>query len=197
MAEEEVAEEAEDGAEATEETTDASDGGSQKKGLPKLSAGVIGILKLILQYLLVAIISIVTSVIVIQTQSGGGSTKTQQELLKTDQMTEDVFKQVPIGADWTMEEMILPTADEDAQHTIKCRIVISYDRENPKLLEELTQRKTQIHSEVRAVIGSKKFNELNTVSKQKKLAGAIQQRIKRIVRQSGIYAVYLKEFMVF
>jgi len=197
MADEPVEEEAApDEAAAGEEG--AGEGAAEKKkgGGFKLGPGAVKILKMSLQYLLVAIIAFVVALC---TGGGGGEKGTgsaQQDIQKTDPVTGDVFVSKSAGADWTMDEMIINTSDEDSQHLVKCQIVVSYEPLDQFILEELSKRKTQIHAEFRKIIGGKKFMEINTIKKQDRLEEELLTRVQTIVNRAGIIAIYLKEFTV-
>ena len=95
-----------------------------------------------------------------------------------------------------MEEMMVNTADEDEQHLVKATIVVSYEENNTKLLTELNKRRTEIRSEIRNIIGSKKYSEINTTFKQKDLVVEMKERIILIVNMPGIIEIYLIDFTV-
>lgn len=161
----------------------------------KLGAGVVSILKNALLLLGVAIIAFVVAYF---TSNRGGQEKSlpKDALLQTDPETGDVIEKVPKGADWSLDEMIINTSDEDESHIVRARIVVSHNKDDKDLLAELNDRRTQIHSTVRNIIGEKKFVEIRTTRKQRELAGEIKAAIQKIVHMEGIYEVYFKEFTV-
>lgn len=189
-----VEEEKEEGAEAEE---GAEKKVEEKKPRFKMSAGVVGILRYVLLGLLVVILSFTVSFFVAR-GGGGGSSKsmTKDELMVTDPNTGDVIERLPKGADWNMDTLILNTSDEDEQHIIRAQVIISYEKESKTILAELNDRKSQIHNDVRTIIGSKKYIEVNTTRKQEDLKREIKARIQLIVNQEGIIEVFFKEFTV-
>lgn len=169
----------------------------KKKGKLTLSAGAISILKYVLMGLIVAIIAFTVSFFTSRAGGGGhGKSMTKDELMTTDPNTGDVLERLPKGADWNMDMLILNTSDEDEQHIIRTQVIISYDKENKTILGELNDRKSQIHNDVRTIIGSKKYIEINTTRKQEDLKKEIKARVQLIVNQEGIIEVFLKEFTV-
>ncbi|MBN8217068.1 MAG: flagellar basal body-associated FliL family protein [Spirochaetes bacterium] len=172
---------------------------AEKKAPFKLNAGVVGILKYVLLGLLVVILSFTTSWLVSRYKSAGsgaGASHAKDELLVTDPNTGDVVERLPKGGDWNMDSVIINTADEDEQHIVRFQVIVSYDKESKTILGELNDRKSQIHHEVRAIVGAKKFLEINTTRKQQELVREIKARLQMIVNQEGIIEVFLKEFTV-
>ncbi len=102
----------------------------------------------------------------------------------------------PLGVEWSMEEMIINTADELDNHFVKAIIVISCEAANPVLISELEQRSGEVHAEVREIIGSKSYLSIKRVEQQKILAQELKTRIQRIIGKPGIIDVFLKEFSV-
>ncbi len=178
---------------------EAAEGGDEPKKEEKkpfkLGAGVVGILKTALLLLGVAIIAFVVAWF---TSNRGGQEKSlpKDALMTTDPETGDVIEKVPKGADWSLDEMIINTSDEDENHIVRARIIISHDKVDKDLLAELNDRRTQIHSTVRNIIGEKKFAEIRTTRKQRELAGEIKASIQKIIQMEGVYEVYFKEFTV-
>lgn len=166
----------------------------KKKGF-KLGPNVIAILKNVLNYVIVALITIVISLIV-SSRIAGDKTVSNETLRSSDMQFGDAIERIPIGADYTLDEMIINTSDEDRSRMVKCRIVISYDEENPQVLAELTGRKTQIHAEIRNKIGEKKYDEIRTTVKQRELKKELRALVQRIVGVDGIIDVFLKDFTV-
>ncbi len=166
--------------------------GRRKVTRVNLSDSTLKILKTFFHYLLVVIIALGVSFIV----SNRISTKSQGELVEQEMEQFDVFVRRKPGIDWAMDEMIVNTADEEVPHIVKAKVVVSYDIEKKAISDELNLRNTEIHSEVRSIIGSKKYTDINTTEKQKILAREIKTRIQLIVGRSGIIDVFLKEFTV-
>ena len=152
------------------------------------------VLRVTLQYLLVAILAFFISYCVSQT-----SQKKMAEsphIADFDPEIRDHFVRRQPGSDWSMDEMLINTADEASQHIVRAKIVISHRENSPELAAELTRRRSEIHSEVRSIIGSKRYLDINTTSKQKALVREIKTRIQLIVGMPGIIDVFLKDFTV-
>ena len=165
---------------------------SQRKPRVNLSETTLKILKICFQYLMVAIIAFGVSLLV----NNRISTKSSQELIEQEMEQFDLFVRRQPGIDWAMDEMMVNTADEDVPHIVKAKVVVSYDGEKENVLNELILRNTEIHSEVRSIIGSKKYIDINTTEKQKVLTKEIKTRIQLIIGLPGIIDVFLKEFTV-
>lgn len=163
---------------------------------PKLSVlnRYAGLLKEILNYLIMAVISAFVAYMV--SSSVKSKSLSSQDLLSYETSVKDVFERKPIGSDWTMDEMLVNTADAVDPKIVKAIIVISYNDKSPAVLEQLSLRRTEIHSAVRNVIGSKKSAEINTTEKQQILAQEIKTSVQRIIGIPGILEVYIKDFMV-
>lgn len=171
----------------------------EKKAPFKLNTGVVAILKYALLGLLVVILSFTTSWLVSRYKTGGGgagASHAKDELLVTDPNTGDVVERLPKGGDWNMDSIIINTADEDEQHIVRFQVIVSFDKESKTILGELNDRKSQIHHEVRTIVGAKKYLEINTTRKQQELVREIKARLQMIVNQEGIIEVFLKEFTV-
>ena len=118
------------------------------------------------------------------------------EQLMLDRQFEDIPTPRPIGAEWPMEEMIINTADEFSSHFVKANIVVSYEPANPDVASMLAARKSEIHSEVRKIVGSKLFADIKNVSTQSLLAEEIKTRIQNIIGMPGIIDVFIIDFTV-
>ena len=162
-----------------------------------LSDSAIKTLKNLLMYFIVAIIAFVVPFLISKNLFWNQDKIMDENLKQYDESgSVDVFQRRPIGADWSMEEMLLNTADEDDPHIIRCMFVVSHEEKNSKILSQLSARKTEIHSEIRNIIGSKKYKEINTTEKQKLLAMEIKTKIQLIVGIPGIIDVFIKDFTV-
>jgi flagellar basal body-associated protein FliL len=181
------------------EGAEGEEGGEKKEGAKKpafkLSAGIVAILKTVLMYLGVAIISFAVAFIVAH-KSGGQKSETKEQLVVNDPSTGDVIEKIPKGADWALEDMVLNTADEDERHMLRAKLIVSYDKEDKTILMELNDRKSQIHSEVLKILGSKKYLEINTTPKQEEVIREIKTRIQLIVDHPGIIEVFVRDFTV-
>lgn len=164
----------------------------EKPAKKKLSESTLKVLKSLLQYLVVAIIAFLVSISV----NFNRSSEPVEQLIQNESEQFDVFVKRKAGSDWTMEEMMVNTADEDFPHIVKAKIVVSYDDQNKEILSELSLRGTEIHSEVRNIIGSKKYAEINTTQEQKILAREIKTRIQLVVGMPGIIDIFFKDFTV-
>ena len=169
---------------------------SRKKRF-SLSDSAIKTLKNLLMYFVVAIVAFAVPFLISKNLFWNQNEVTEENLQQYDESGPiDVFQQRPIGSDWAMDEMLINTADEDDPHIIKCLFVVSHEEKNSKVLSQLSARKTEIHSEIRNIIGSKKYKELNTTEKQKLLAKEIKTKIQLIIGIPGIIDVFIKDFTV-
>ena len=154
-----------------------------------------------LQYIVVAVLTFIISYCVSSRSKQSeyfpqqfDAKMSEEELQNTDINTDDFYTPIPSGFDWTMEEMIINTADEDANHFVKAKIVVSYDKEKPAILTELTARSSQLHAEVRKIIGSKRYSEIRGIHNQEILTKEIKTQIQLIVRKPGVIDVFLRDF---
>ncbi len=175
--------------------------GGEKKDAPKkpafkLSDGVVSILKMVLMYLGVAIISFAVAFFVAHSGGGGEKHETKESLVTSDPETGDVIEKIEPGADWALDDMILNTADEDERHMVRVKLIVSYDKHSKTILMGLNDRKTQIHNDILKILGSKKYLEINTTPKQEEVIREIKARIKLIVDEPGIIEVFIKDFTV-
>ena len=156
------------------------------------------ILLLGLHYITIGILTFIIAYWVSSRNQEGGRTQTKTglstDLLSTEIETTDLYTPIPSGFDWTMEELIINTADLDAGHYVKATIVVSYEKDKPAVLAELTSRSSQIHAEVRKIIGSKKYSALQGVQKQELLVKEIKTKIQLIIGKPGIIDIFMTEF---
>ena len=197
--------------EEIESIDEAAEDGRSKKGEGKKGfdvtnlLGALNLQRLLLLGLQYSGVAIITFLIAYCVSSRGGGNQTQpltylpqtqtdNDIATVDPETQDVYRPIPEGFDWRMDEMIINTDDEDVNHFVKALIIVSYDKEKPAVLAALTSRSSQIHTEVRKIIGSKKYLELKGINQQEDLKKEIKTRIQLIVNQSGIIDVFLREF---
>ena len=183
---------------------DVDDGGNNAKGkkvgLGLSSVGGGGIARILLsslQYIGVAVLTFMISYCVSRSNTmkvGQTGANSPENLISTDVKTDDFYNPIPSGFDWTMDEFIINTADKDANHFVKTKIVVSYDKDKPLILTGLTIRSSQIHAEVRKIIGSKKYSQIQGVDKQDLLSKEIKTKIQLVIGQPGIIDVFLREF---
>ncbi len=154
-----------------------------------------------LQYIVVAVLTFIISYCVssrnkesVYSPQQFNAKMSEEELRNTDINTDDFYTPIPSGFDWTMEEMIINTADEDANHFVKAKIVVSYDKEKPAILTELTARSSQLHAEVRKIIGSKRYSDIRGIHNQEILTKEIKTKVQLIVRKPGVIDVFLRDF---
>ena len=157
---------------------------------------IVQILKSNLQYLIVAIIAFLVAWFTSKSNINEVGIQAPKQLVDYDPQHTDIFVRRQAGSDWTMEEMTINTADEDSPHIVKAKIVVSYDDDKENLLSELSLRSTEIHSEVRSIIGAKKYVDINTTAEQKILAKEIKTRVQLIVGLPGIIDIFFKNFTV-
>ena len=194
MADEEFNEETDE----DEDDISEEEGSEERKKRPFLAFfDIQRVLLISLQYIVIALITFgVAYWVSLRTINK----KQQQNLFMSEAMqgiepeTGDYYTPIPAGFDWTMDEMIINTADQDAGHYVKTIIVVSYDKENQIILSELTARSSQIHAEVRKIIGSKQYIELQGIQKQEILTKEIKTKIQLIIGKPGIIDIFLKDF---
>ena len=152
MADEELEEESADVGEGE------VDGGEEGQGKKKFALGptAVMMLKQALQMLITIIIVLVVVFLVFKSDQGQQQTVPREEFLAADVGGSDVFARRPSGLDWHMDEMLVNTSDEDSPHLVKAKIVVSHEEKNQIVLTELNTRTTEIHAEIRNIIGSKK-----------------------------------------
>lgn len=118
------------------------------------------------------------------------------ELQRIDRQFENIPEPRPVGAEWNMDEMIINTADELANHFVKINVVISYSQKDLKVASALSARRSEIHSEVRKIVGSKFYIDLKSVEKQALLGEEIKTRVQQLVGIPGILEVYITDFTI-
>lgn len=121
---------------------------------------------------------------------------TDATLMRYESEIADTFKRRPLGESWPLDEMVINSADEENPRIIRTKLVVSFDKKNKKLNEQINARRSEIHSEVRNIIGARRYFEVNTVEKQKLLTQEIKTALQLIVGEPGIIDVFIIDFAV-
>lgn len=152
--------------------------------------------KALIETLRLLFFSLIAFAIVYFVSTRKEKTSDAEELQRIDRQFENIPQPRPVGAEWRMDEMIINTADELANHFVKINLVVSYSQKDIKVSSALSARSSEIHSEVRKIVGSKFYTELKSVEKQALLAEEIKTRIQQLVGIPGILEVYITDFTI-
>ncbi|HMB00081.1 MAG TPA: flagellar basal body-associated FliL family protein [Spirochaetota bacterium] len=192
MAENENAEEQQQ-PEEQEEQQDQEGQASQTAGGSRfrLDSRTINILKMALQYFIVAIIAFLVSYLVVS----GSEDERKDDSIKKENA--DLGAMRKAGYDWplTDEAMMITTADEQ-RHIMKVKIVLKIEEENPQLENRLTQMKSDILDQIYQIVGSKKVTELDSVQERKYLRKEIAERVQQLINMPGLYRVLFTEVSI-
>jgi flagellar FliL protein len=88
------------------------------------------------------------------------------------------------------------TSDTDEPHFVKINLELGYKGPAPELQTELTARRAQLRDITISVIGSKKFDDLNTQDKRNELKKDLLERINSILKDGQIKAIAFTEFVL-
>ncbi|MCX7678569.1 MAG: flagellar basal body-associated FliL family protein [Spirochaetes bacterium] len=81
-------------------------------------------------------------------------------------------------------------------HFAKVTVSLGYSEENLNLNQELVKRSMEIRHIVNLILGSKKYEEIDTLEERIALAEEIKAHINVILRDGKIEDVYFAEFVV-
>jgi flagellar FliL protein len=94
-------------------------------------------------------------------------------------------------------EFSINTSDTDEPHFVKITLQLGYIGEtNVELQTELNKRRAQLRDITISVIGSKKFDDLNTQDKRRELKNDIMERINSILIDGQIKEIAFTEFVL-
>ena len=93
-------------------------------------------------------------------------------------------------------EFSINTSDTDELHFVKINIQLGYQETTVELQTELGQRRAQLRDIIISVIGSKRFEDLNTQDKRNELKKDIMERINGILIEGQIKAIAFTEFVL-
>lgn len=108
---------------------------------------------------------------------------------------EKVEKEDPYSY-FDLGEFSVNTSDTDEPHFVKVNLQLGYRETTVELQTELGARRAQLRDITISVIGSKKFDDLNTQDKRNELKKDIMERINAILIKGQIKAIAFTEFVL-
>ena len=108
---------------------------------------------------------------------------------------EKVEKKEPY-AYFDLGEFSVNTSDTDEPHFVKINLQLGYKDPAPELQDELVKRRAQLRDITIDVIGSKKFDDLNTQDKRNELKKDLKENINDILQHGPIEAIAFTEFVL-
>ncbi|HEB32222.1 MAG TPA: hypothetical protein ENI15_15335 [Spirochaetes bacterium] len=93
-------------------------------------------------------------------------------------------------------EFSVNTSDTDEPHFVKINLQLGYSETTVELQTELGKRRAQLRDITISVIGSKKFDDLNTQDKRNELKKDIMERINSILQDGQIKDIAFTEFVL-
>ncbi len=88
------------------------------------------------------------------------------------------------------------TADQGESHFIKLRMSLGFEKNNPALKQELTDRMSQLRDIVNLILAGKTKDQLSTIQEQLELREEIKASINHILSDGKITNIYFDEFIV-
>jgi flagellar FliL protein len=108
---------------------------------------------------------------------------------------EFVEKENPL-AYYALDSFSINTSDTDEPHFIKLTMELGYEWGKVEIQTELVQRRAQLRDIVIAVVGAKKYTDLNTQDKRDALKDDIIRRINAILQKGKIQGIAFTEFVL-
>ncbi len=144
----------------------------------------------ILGYALIAILLIIVSVIVSMLVINA---KMKQTPLNVQDQRWEEKKPNPY-ATFDLGEFKLNTADKDEPKFLHVQVVLAYDKEDAKVVQELNERRIQLVDEMNRLFGQRTKDQLDDPDKQEELKEMIKERVNQILQSGEVRDVYFPIF---
>ena len=99
-----------------------------------------------------------------------------------------------MGPLFPLKSFIVNLQEREGERYLK--VTIELEAENETLTEELTKRTPQIQDTVIALLSSKSYEEISSLSGKQVLKAEIRARVNRVLTTGKIRRVYFTEFVV-
>ncbi len=105
-------------------------------------------------------------------------------------------KQKPLSY-FGLESFSVNTSDTDEPHFLKVTLQLGYEQGTTNELQtELNSRRAQLRDIIISVLGSKRYNDLNTQDKRNDLKEEIKRKINDVLINGEVHQVAFTEFVL-
>ncbi len=160
-------------------------GGPAKSGFKGFSSNIIKILVIVIALVLVVVITILVSYFV-----STRLTQQPQQLSNADALEAPPEP----GKTLSLDEFTTNTADVDETHIVRVDVVLSYDRNNVELDQELNSRIPQLRDIIESLLASKYYRDLKGQGRND-LKKEIKASINMVLIDGKINDVFLNGFI--
>jgi flagellar FliL protein len=115
---------------------------------------------------------------------------------QTEKTSPERVEKVKPYSYFDLGEFSVNTSDTDEPHFVKVNLQLGYRETTVELQTELNDRRAQLRDITISVIGSKKFEDLNTQDKRNELKKDIMERINGILIEGQIRDIAFTEFVL-